>query len=30
LDWDFRNRAGYGIVIVGANWIHFSSGDATA
>ena len=25
-NWDFRNRAGYGIVVVGANWIKFSSG----
>lgn len=29
-DWDFRNRAGYGIVVVGAGWIKFSSGDGTA
>lgn len=29
-DWDFRNRAGYGIVVVGANWCKFSSGDAAA
>lgn len=29
-DWEFRNRAGYGIVVVGAGWIKFSSGDATA
>lgn len=29
-DWDFRNRAGYGIVVVGANWVKFSSGDGTA
>lgn len=29
-DWEFRNRAGYGIVTVGASWIKFSSGDATA
>jgi len=29
-DWDFRTRAGYGIVVVGASWIKFSSGDGTA
>lgn len=29
-DWDYRVRAGYGIACVGANWIKFSSGDATA
>ena len=29
-DWEFRNRAGYGIVVVGASWIRFSSGDGTA
>ena len=29
-DWDFRNRAGYGITVVGAGWVKFSSGDATA
>lgn len=29
-DWNFGARAGYMIVIVSANWIHFSSGDATA
>jgi len=29
-DWEFRNRAGYGICIVGAAWIKFSSGDGTA
>ena len=29
-DWDFRNRAGYGIVVVGSGWIKFSSGDGTA
>lgn len=29
-DWDFRNRAGYGIVIVGAGWIKFSDGLGTA
>ena len=29
-DWEFRNRAGYGIVTVGANWIKFSSGDGQA
>jgi hypothetical protein len=29
-DWEFRNRAGYGITIVGANWIHMSSGDGEA
>lgn len=29
-DWDFRNRAGYGIVTVSANWIKMSSGDGVA
>lgn len=29
-DWDFRNRAGYGITVVGASWVKFSSGDGTA
>ena len=29
-DWDFRNRAGYGIVVVGSAWFKFSSGDGTA
>lgn len=29
-DMDFRNRAGYGIVVVGANWIKMSSGDGAA
>jgi hypothetical protein len=29
-DMDFRIRAGYGIVIVGATWFKFSSGDGTA
>lgn len=29
-DWEFRNRAGYGIVVVEGSWIKFSSGDATA
>jgi hypothetical protein len=29
-DWDFRNRAGYGICVVGAAWVKFSSGDGTA
>lgn len=29
-DWDFRVRAGYGIVIVGASWIKMSSGDGVA
>ena len=29
-DWDYRVRAGYGIVVVGAGWIRFSSGDGTA
>jgi len=29
-DWEFRNRAGYGICIPGARWIKFSSGDGTA
>lgn len=28
-DWDFRVRASYGICVVGAAWIKFSSGDAT-
>lgn len=29
-DWEFRNRAGYGIVVVGASWFKMSSGDGTA
>jgi hypothetical protein len=29
-DWEFRNRAGYGIVVVGSTFIKFSSGDGTA
>lgn len=29
-DWEFRNRAGYGITIVDGKWIHFSSGDDVA
>lgn len=29
-DWDFRVRGGWGMVIVGAAWIKFSSGDGTA
>jgi hypothetical protein len=29
-DWDFRNRAGYGITVVGANFAKFSSGDGSA
>lgn len=29
-DWDYRVRAGYGIVCVGAGWVRFSSGDAEA
>lgn len=29
-DWEFRVRAGYGIVTVGANWFKFSSGDDVA
>jgi len=29
-DWEFRNRAGYGITIVGASWIKMSSGDGDA
>jgi hypothetical protein len=29
-DWDFRNRAGYGIAIPGASWIKMSSGDGAA
>lgn len=29
-DWEFRNRAGYGITIVGSSWIKFSSGDGIA
>lgn len=29
-DWEFRNRAGYGIVVVGASWVKFSSGDGAA
>lgn len=30
MDWEFRNRAGYGITVVGATWIKFSSGDGVA
>ena len=29
-DWDFRNRCGYGICIVGATFLKFSSGDGVA
>ena len=29
-DWDYRNRAAYGDVIVGANWIKMSLGDGSA
>lgn len=29
-DWDFRNRAGYGITIVGSAWIKLSTGDGVA
>jgi len=29
-DWEFRNRVGYGITIVGSAWVKFSSGDGTA
>lgn len=29
-DWEFRIRAGYGITVVGAGWIKFSSGDGSA
>jgi len=29
-DWEFRSRAGYGIVTVNASWIKFSSGDGAA
>ncbi len=29
-DWEFRVRAGYGITVVGASWIHMSSGDGAA
>lgn len=29
-DWEFRNRAGYGITIVDAAWIKFSTGDGAA
>lgn len=29
-DQEFRNRAGYGIVVVGSAWVKFSSGDGTA
>lgn len=28
-DWEFRNRAGYGITIVDGKWIHVSLGDDT-
>lgn len=29
-DWDYRVRAGYGIVVVGATWLKFSSGTGAA
>jgi len=29
-DWDFRVRAGYGICVVGAGWVKFSSGNGEA
>lgn len=29
-DWEFRNRAGYGISVVEGMWIKFSSGDGAA
>ena len=29
-DWEFRNRAGYGMTVVEGMWVKFSSGDATA
>lgn len=29
-DWEFRNRAGYGMSVVEGMWIKFSSGDGTA
>ncbi len=29
-DWEFRNRAGYGVVTVGGNWVKFSSGNGVA
>jgi len=29
-DWEFRNRAGYGITVVEGMWIKMSSGDGTA
>lgn len=29
-DWEFRNRAGYGISVVEGMWIKFSTGDGTA
>jgi len=29
-DWEFRNRAGFGLVVVGAAWVKMSSGDGTA
>lgn len=29
-DWDFRNRAGYGITIVGSAWVKMSDGLGTA
>lgn len=29
-DWDWRIRGSWGIVAVGSNWIHFSSGDGVA
>lgn len=28
--WEFRTRCGYGIAVVGANFVKFSSGDGTA
>jgi len=29
-DWDFRNRAGYGIAVCGPTWVKMSSGDGVA
>lgn len=29
-DWEFRNRAGYGITVVGSAWIKFSDGTGAA
>lgn len=29
-DWEFRNRAGYGVTVVDGKWAKFSSGDDTA